>query len=121
MARKRKTDQGSSAARARALTEAGARVGLVVFFGSDPPRKTEPSKKLSKTDDSPIARAIRAKWPDAHPVYQADIRRRFTESYTIPEAEILHAIHQGFSSPATAMRAGAIKRRRYRGFRGDRT
>lgn len=116
MAHKRKTVQGPSS-----LMEAAARVGLVAYYASDPPRKATPSKKLSKTDDSPIARAIRAKWPRANPVYQNDIRRRFTELYNIPESEIVHAIRQGYSSPTAAFRAGALKRRPYLGFKRDRT
>jgi len=109
---KKKSD--SDQAFGRALTASGARMGLSVFLGSDLAARARAAIPLPDTDQSPIARAVRAKWPDSHPEYWRMIVRRYTELfYRLPEEDAVHAIREGFSSPVTAMRARVIRRRRF--------
>lgn len=83
--------------------------------------KIRAARPLDPGDRSPIACAIRRRWPNSHPGYWEDVRRRFTDLFArLPEEDAVKAIMMGFSSPFTAMRAGVIRRRRYIGYPEDR-
>lgn len=78
-------------------------------------RKQEP---LDPADQSPLARAIRAKYPTSSPRYWALIARRFRELYKgLTEEESVRAVLKGYSSPPAAMRAFVIPTRKYIGFK----
>lgn len=115
MRRKKKLD--SDQARARALTEAGRRVGLEVYTGADLAAQARAAIPLPDTDQSPIARAVRRAWPDSDKFYWRLVVRRYTELFArLPEDDAVRAITAGHSSPFDAMHRRVIKRRRYIGF-----
>lgn len=112
MRTKKKPD--SVQARARWLTEAGARVGLEVYTGADLAARARAAIPLPDMDQTPIARAVRAEWPGSDPHYWRMVVRRYTELFArLPEEDAVHAIREGLSSPFTAMRARVIRRRRF--------
>ena len=77
---------------------------------------------LDAADRSPLANAIREAFPDSSPAYWNMIARRYRELFrSLPEEEAALAISMGFSSPIAAMRAGAIRKRKYVGFTVART
>ena len=89
--------------------------GLQFEFASDLVAKL--AKPLSAADDSPLANAVRAQWPDAEATYHGMVVRRFSELYPLlPEEDAVKAVRAGYSSPAAAIRAKIIRKRAYRGF-----
>lgn len=78
-------------------------------------------ESLDPADKSPLARAIRLKFTQSHPTQWAIIARRFRELYKgLTEDEAVLAVRSGHSSPADAMRAKIIPKRKYIGFKKDR-
>jgi hypothetical protein len=63
-------------------------------------------------DSDPLMRAAQVAFPDAAPQYHAMIVHRYRDVYDgIPEADAVHVILQGYSSPAHAMQRHKLKRR----------
>lgn len=76
---------------------------------------------LAPADKSPLARAIRLKFRQSTPTQWAAIARRYRELYEgLTEEEAVRAVRGGHSSPAEAMRAKIIPKRKYIGFKNDR-
>ncbi|MCW5691619.1 MAG: hypothetical protein KIT48_04580 [Pseudolabrys sp.] len=100
---------------ARPIREiAGLSFGYASELVSRQPKPHDPA------DVSPLALAIRIRWPNSEPTYWAMVARRFRELYKdLPEQDAVKAVRAGYSSPANAMKAGVIKRRRYLGFPED--
>jgi hypothetical protein len=68
-----------------------------------------------------LGAAIRRAFPASDAKYRGLIARRFIEAYGVPEDEAIKAVSLGYSSPSAAMKARVIRRRPYRGFKGERS
>jgi hypothetical protein len=77
---------------------------------------TDQKKLKRQIDRVSIENAIDRQWPDADPTYKLLVYRRWTELYDIPAKQAVKAINDGFSSPASAMRAHVIKNKKYLGW-----
>lgn len=78
-------------------------------------------ESLDPADKSPLARAIRLTFRQSTPTQWAAIARRYRTLYAgLTEVEAVRAVRDGYSSPAEAMRAKIIPKRKYTGFKKDR-
>jgi len=90
--------------------------GLSVAYGDDIEPRTE--FPLDPSDQSPLANAIREKFPTSSPRYWASIARRYRELHEgmTEEESVAAVLKGGHSSPEDAIRSHAIRKRKYIGF-----
>ncbi len=93
--------------------------GLTFACGADLVARRAP--RLDLADLSPLAVAIRAKWPKSDASYWSMVKQRYCEFYKgILEVEAVLAVNSGYSMPCLAMNARVIKRRKYVGSKTER-
>lgn len=59
-----------------------------------------------------IFEAVRAQWPESNPNYWRMVTRRYLCFAKLPTDDAVKAITRGYSSPAAAMSARIIRRRK---------
>jgi hypothetical protein len=88
--------------------------GLIFAVGSDLTSRT--AAALDPADQSPLASAIRATFPDSSPAYWHMIAIRYRALYCgVTEHEAVEAVLKGYASPVDAMRHRVIPRRNHFG------